>query len=117
MPHQDATVRHHEGVIIGLLAGILTTACWVPQVIKSLRTRKVDEFSWLYLVAGFVGIGLWFVYGLIRRDHEIWLANGLTDLAVLALILLKLMTATRSREPVAWLSEISPSQAREAATS
>jgi len=66
-------------------------------VIKSMRTRKVDEFSWLYLMAGFLGIGLWFVYGLIKRDLEIWLANGLTDFAVLVLLLLKVTTSVRAR--------------------
>jgi MtN3 and saliva related transmembrane protein len=109
-------VGHHEEVIIGILAGILTTSCWVPQVIKSLRTRKVDEFSWIYLMAGFVGIGLWFVYGLLKSDLEIWLANGLTDFAVLVLLLLKVTTSVRGRSAASPAAPIELLQVSEALT-
>lgn len=37
-----------------------------------------------------MGIGLWFVYGVIKADVEIWLANGLSGIAALVLLGLKL---------------------------
>jgi MtN3 and saliva related transmembrane protein len=80
-------------MLVGIFAGILTTGCWVPQVVKSLRSRKVEHFSWIYLVALTTGIGLWFTYGIIKGDAEIWLANGLSGLAVIVLLALKLHTS------------------------
>ena len=77
-------------MLVGLIAGILTTGCWVPQVVKSIRSRKVEHFSWIYLIAASTGISLWFAYGVMKSDVEIWLANGLSCLAVLVLLGLKL---------------------------
>ena len=77
-------------MLVGILAGVLTTGCWVPQVVKSLRSRKVEHFSWIYLIALTTGIGLWFTYGIIKADPEIWLANGLSGVAVVVLLVLKL---------------------------
>ena len=77
-------------MVVGLLAGILTTGCWLPQVVKSLRSRKVEHFSWIYLIALSAGIGLWFAYGVLKNDVEIWLANGLSAVAALILLGLKL---------------------------
>ena len=77
-------------MVVGLFAGILTTGCWLPQVVKSLRSRKVEHFSWIYLIALSAGIGLWFAYGILKNDMEIWLANGLSVIAALILLGLKL---------------------------
>jgi MtN3 and saliva related transmembrane protein len=77
-------------MLVGICAGILTTGCWLPQVVKSLRSRKVEHFSWIYLIAATTGIGLWFVYGIMKDDVEIWLANGLSCIAVLVLLVLKM---------------------------
>lgn len=76
-------------MVVGLLAGILTTGCWLPQVVKSIRSRTVEHFSWIYLIALSAGISLWLIYGIIKSDMEIWLANGLSVIAALILLALK----------------------------
>ncbi|HXW81413.1 MAG TPA: SemiSWEET family transporter [Acidimicrobiales bacterium] len=64
--------------VIGSFAAVLTTVCWLPQVIKTTRTRQAGDFHWLYLATLGVGVAAWLTYGLLQRDAPIYLANGLT---------------------------------------
>ncbi len=45
--------------LIGSLAAVLTTVCWLPQVIKTVRQREAQDFSRTYLVMLLVGISGW----------------------------------------------------------
>src|SRR6478752_9059814 len=63
---------------LGLLAGLLTTLCWIPQLRKSWTTRSTEDISWLYLGTFAAGISLWLAYGVIERDPAIATANALT---------------------------------------
>jgi len=67
---------------LGLLAATLTTGCWLPQLVRSWRTRSVGDISWLYLLALGIGISLWLAYGVVARDVVIVLANASTLAAV-----------------------------------
>ena len=50
---------------IGLVAALLTTTGFVPQVYKTWRSRDVRGLSvWMYLVL-FLGTTLWLAYGLL----------------------------------------------------
>jgi MtN3 and saliva related transmembrane protein len=75
--------------VLGLLAGTLTTACWLPQVARSIRTRSMRDFSWAYLGLLACGILLWVVYGLGRRDPVILCTNLLTLYLLVVLMCMK----------------------------
>lgn len=64
--------------IIGMLAAILTTAAYIPQTIKVLRTKDTRSLSLgMYaLITG--GLALWLVYGLMIGSLSIILANAVT---------------------------------------
>lgn len=101
--------------ILGLVAGALTTGCWLPQLLRTWRTRSTDDFSWVYLALLTCGVGLWLAYGLARGDAAIAVANALTLLALLAITAFKTRTAARAQatgaadEIVAEPSTVSPS--------
>ena len=71
--------------IIGLIAAILTTSAFVPQVIKTWKTKDVEGLSLPMYSVFFVGIVLWLVYGILIESLSVILANVIT--AILALIL------------------------------
>ncbi|MBT2532582.1 hypothetical protein J7E83_10715 [Arthrobacter sp. ISL-48] len=71
--------------LLGLFAGLLTTGCWFPQLIRSWRTRSTGDISWAYLAALTVGIGLWLVYGSLTGDLAIICSNAVTLAALLTL--------------------------------
>ncbi|HEX5340206.1 MAG TPA: SemiSWEET transporter [Gammaproteobacteria bacterium] len=75
---------------IGLAAALLTTIAFVPQVIRSWRTRDTRGISLPMYSVFTVGIGLWLVYGLMLHDLPITLANGVTLALALAVLVLKL---------------------------
>ena len=64
--------------LIGSVAAVLTTVCWLPQVIKTTRTREAGDFHWLWLAMLGIGVAAWFTYGILQRAAPIYLANGVT---------------------------------------
>lgn len=76
-------------VIVGLLAALLTTGSWIPQLVRVWRTRSTDDLSWGYLGTFASGVFLWLVYGMYLEDVAIVLANGFTFVAVLGIIEMK----------------------------
>ncbi|MEM6522365.1 MAG: SemiSWEET transporter [Bacteroidota bacterium] len=64
--------------LIGLLAGILTSISFLPQVIKTWKTKSADDLSLNMFLLFTTGITLWLIYGLIINDLPIILANVFT---------------------------------------
>jgi MtN3 and saliva related transmembrane protein len=79
---------------IGFWAAVLTTAAFVPQVVRTWRLGG-RELSWVMLALFGTGVGLWFVYGYLRDSRPIMLANGLTGMQVIVIAAGKL----RARPP------------------
>ncbi|PYQ31760.1 MAG: hypothetical protein DMF56_01235 [Acidobacteria bacterium] len=75
---------------IGFVAAIGTTAAWFPQVAQTWRTRSARDFSWGYLALFIMGVFLWTMYGVIRRDIVITIANGITLLLVVSVGVVKM---------------------------
>lgn len=51
-------------LVIGLLAGAITTFSGIPQVYKIYRYQRVEGLSLLYFFSVWVGVTLWFGYGI-----------------------------------------------------
>jgi len=76
--------------IIGLLAAILTTSSFVPQVYKTWKTKSAGNLSLTMYIVLFIGIILWLVYGIHLNSFSMILANIVTGILALLLILFKL---------------------------
>lgn len=63
---------------IGLGAAFCTTIAFLPQVIRTWRTRSTRDLSLPMFLIFTTGIFLWLVYGLAMRDLPLILANGVT---------------------------------------
>ena len=83
---------------IGYLAAVLTTFSFLPQAVLTLRTRKTDEISLIMYLMLNVGIACWLVYGLARDDLAIILANSVTLLFSLPILLVKGSNKLAGRE-------------------
>lgn len=74
---------------IGSLAGILTTIAFIPQVIKTWKTRSARDISlWMFLLFS-TGVLLWLIYGLSLHAMPIILANGITLALSTSILLMK----------------------------
>jgi MtN3 and saliva related transmembrane protein len=74
---------------IGFFAGALTTAAFIPQVMKTWRSRRAHDFSWLWLGLFSGGIATWLGYGVLTNDSAIIVANAVTLVLVLSIALIK----------------------------
>ncbi|WP_424495189.1 SemiSWEET family sugar transporter [Salinimicrobium sp. GXAS 041] len=63
-------------MILGLAAGICTTAAVVPQLWKAFKTKKVSDVSPGMFFVLILGLAMWTIYGIIENDLPIILTNG-----------------------------------------
>ena len=71
---------------IGYLAAGLTTVAFVPQAVKTIRTRDTRGISlWMYGIFT-LGVACWLVYGIALRSWPMIAANTIT-FALSAMIL------------------------------
>lgn len=75
---------------LGLVAGTLTTAAFVPQVWQVWKTRSVGDISLLTFSLFSVGVALWLVYGLWAGAMPVVVANGVTLVLALAILAAKI---------------------------
>jgi len=64
--------------MIGLIAAFLTTAAFVPQVVKVIKTKDTKGLSLLMYIMQVTGMFLWLVHGLSINDLPLILANAVT---------------------------------------
>ncbi|MDB4303877.1 SemiSWEET transporter [Desulfosarcina sp.] len=76
--------------IIGLIAAVLTTAAFLPQVYKTWKTKDVSSLSFPMLVLFFIGIILWFIYGVLLQSLSMILANSVTIVSAFLLVYFKI---------------------------
>ena len=76
--------------VIGLSAAFLTTSAFIPQVYKIYKEKNADGISLTMYIILFTGVILWFVYGLLIGSLSIIIANGVTALLQLSIIIFKL---------------------------
>ena len=74
---------------LGTLAATLTTLSFLPQVVKTWRTRSAADFSWIWLIGFSAGLFLWLVYGVAIDSLPLIGANALTLSLVLTIALIK----------------------------
>jgi len=86
---------------IGLTAGALTTAAYLPQVYKTWRTKAVGDISLVMYWSMTLGVFLWFVYGILLRAPSVILANGVRLLLVGGMLKMKIVYGKRrgNQEP------------------
>ena len=64
--------------LLGLVAGMLTTAAFLPQVVKSWKSKSTKDVSLGMFLVLCIGIVLWLIYGFLTDDIPLIAANGVT---------------------------------------
>ncbi len=81
--------------LLGFVAGTLTTLAFLPQVIKTWRTKSSNDLSVSTLGMICTGVLLWLVYGLLVGDLPIIAANAVTLVLVVSVFVLALVYRKR----------------------
>ena len=76
--------------IFGYIAAILTTAAFLPQLIKTLKTKKADDVSLITLIMFIIGVLCWIIYGYKISSIPILSANLITLILNLLILISKI---------------------------
>ncbi len=76
--------------VMGFVAGMLNTLCYLPQVVKIWKTRETKDLSLLMYIALTIGTVFWFLYGLALHQPPIWVANGVALILTASILFLKI---------------------------
>jgi MtN3 and saliva related transmembrane protein len=76
---------------LGYAAGVLTTFCYVPQIIRVFQLKSAREISFLYSIFLLTGVIIWLLYGIFLHLIPIILWNSIGFIMVGLLLLAKLI--------------------------
>jgi MtN3 and saliva related transmembrane protein len=77
-------------LILGLTAAALTTFAYLPQSIKTIRTKHTKDLSLLTIVMLEIGLICWLIYGLMIASIPIIAANTLSILLMTVILIMKI---------------------------
>ena len=74
----------------GYIAAILTTLAFLPQLIKTLQTKKAEDVSLITLMMFLTGVLSWIIYGYKISSTPILIANIVTFILNVLILSLKI---------------------------
>lgn len=91
MLYLQNTIKVMNETILGIVAGILTSVAMIPQLIKVLKDKNVDDISWVMLLILISGLSLWVWYGFVKEELPIILSNSFAVLLNSTLLICYMM--------------------------
>jgi MtN3 and saliva related transmembrane protein len=76
--------------VLGLAAGACTTIAFLPQVLKTWKSRSAKDLSLGMFSFFCFGVLLWLIYGIMVNDLPVIIANMLTLMLASSLLFFKL---------------------------
>ena len=74
----------------GYFAAILTTLAFLPQLIKTLKTKKAEDVSLITLIMFLTGLLSWIIYGYKIESTPILVANIITFVLNMLILIFKI---------------------------
>lgn len=71
---------------IGLLAGVITSASMLPQLIKVIKEKEAKHLSLAMICILIVGLCFWVYYGFLKKEIPIILSNAFAVLVNITLL-------------------------------
>jgi len=76
---------------VGSIAATCTTLAFIPQAIHSYKTRDLSGISLPMYSIFTAGVAMWLVYGLLKQDWPIIIANTITVALSAMMLVLKII--------------------------
>lgn len=80
--------------IIGITAGVLSCTTFLPQIIKTYKSKSTEDVSLLMFIIAALGSALWLIYGILIQSF----ALTFTNVIVLKFSLIMLFFKVKYRE-------------------
>lgn len=72
--------------VLGIVAGVLTSVSMIPQLIKVIKEKNVEDLSLVMILVLICGLSLWVWYGILQNELPIILSNAFAVLVNLTLL-------------------------------
>ena len=79
-----------SATLVGYLAGFLTTVAFVPQVLKTWKSKSASDLSLGMFSVFSLGVLCWLIYGILLGKPPMIFWNAVTLILALALLVMKL---------------------------
>ena len=91
--------------LTGIAAACCTTASYFPQLKKCWETEETSDLSLGMFLTLFAGIALWVVYGILRSDSVVLIANAISLCLLSGILYFKVreMLGEAQEEEPSWL--------------
>lgn len=76
--------------ILGFTAAICTTIAFIPQAVKVYKTKHTKDISLGMFSLLNLGFVLWLIYGIILNSYPIILANAVTIIFAVYILITKI---------------------------
>jgi MtN3 and saliva related transmembrane protein len=81
--------------ILGNVAAFLTTVSFLPQAIKTIRSKNTKQLSLPMYLLFVTGVALWICYGVSNKQLPIIIGNAVTLLLAGTILIYKLLEVKR----------------------
>jgi MtN3 and saliva related transmembrane protein len=76
--------------LLGFIGAFFTTVCNIPQAVKMIKTKETKDVSAPTYIVLFIGLCIWVVYGIMKNDWPIIVANAVSALICATILYLKM---------------------------
>ncbi len=84
--------------LIGYMAAMLTTLSFLPQAIKTIKTRDTQSLSLSMYGLFALGVLFWLIYGLYLSNPAIIVANAITFILAALILGFKIYNTLRDKD-------------------
>ena len=77
--------------LIGLVAAVITTGAYIPQAVKTIKSKNTKYISLGMYALLVTGLTFWIVYGILIKDLPLLIANGTTLLLSIIILTYKVI--------------------------
>lgn len=81
--------------VLGTLAAICTTISFLPQVVRTWRSRSVADISLVMYLVFCTGLALWLAYGLFIDSFPVVAANAVTLVLAGSVLVMRILFSKR----------------------
>lgn len=76
--------------VIGYTAAFCTTFAYLPQAIKTIKTKHTADLALPMVILLEIGIFIWLIYGIFIHDLPVTIANAVTLIFTTIILVMKL---------------------------
>lgn len=85
-------------ILLGLFAGVLNSISFIPQSIKTIKTKDIESISLITYILYVMGVALWIIYGFLTKDIAVFLTNVVTIVPCTIILSIEVLSNSKFRK-------------------